>query len=200
MFADAVFGTHARYLMGRIHQHDGELAEAAAEFEAVLTDYATHKTAAIEALKRPDQFKANPEEKVRLEALVKSPPEHVSAAIFAAATLHYEAGRFGEAMARFAEFAKQFPASAHLPEAQLHVGLCQVQLKQYAEAINTLGPLAQKAPALGDQALLWLGKAQARHFDANNPQARTNALNAAMNTLKHPRRVSRRCPLARCRR
>jgi TolA-binding protein len=183
-FADAVFGTHARYLMGRIHQRDGELAEAAAQYEAVLADYAKQKAAAVEALKRVEQFRGNPEEKFRLEALVKAPPDHVAGAWFAAATLHYEAGRFGESMARFAEFAKQFPDSPRLPEAQLHIGFCQVQLKQAAEAIQTLSPLAQKQPALADQALHWLGTAQALHFDPNNPQAKTNALNTAMATLK----------------
>lgn len=184
LFTDAVFGTHARYLMGRIHQHDGERAEAAAQYEAAIADYAKQKAAAIEALKKAAEFRNNPEEKARLEALVKTPPDHVTGATFAAATLHYEGGRFGEALGRFAEFAKAFPDSPRAAEALLHVGFCQVQMKQYPEAIATLGPLAQKHPALADQALLWLGKAQASHFDPNNPQAKTNALNTGMNTLR----------------
>src|SRR5262245_61971123 len=85
---DVVFGTHARYLMGRVHQHDGEFAEAGAQFQAVLEQYAKEKAAAQESLKRPEQFKTLPEEKARLEALVKAPPEHVIGATFAAATLH----------------------------------------------------------------------------------------------------------------
>ncbi len=100
------------------------------------------------------------------------------------ATLNYEAGRFGDALARFADFAKQQPNSPRAAEALLQVGFCQVQLKQYQDAINTLGPLVQKQPALADQALLWLGKAQAANFDVNNPQAKTNALNTAINTLR----------------
>lgn len=181
---DTVFGSHARYLMGRVHQHDGELAEAGTQYQAVLDQYAREKTTAQEALKRPDQFKNNPEERVRLEQLVKSPPDHVIGAAFAAAALHYEAGRFAEALNRFTEFSKQYPDSPRTPEALLHTGFCQVQLKQYPEAVNTLGPLAQKQASLADQALLWLGKAQALNFDPNNPQAKTNALNTAINTLK----------------
>src|SRR5262249_46237420 len=135
---DIVFGAHARYLMGRIHQHDGEKAEAAAQYQAVIEQYAKEKAAAQESLKRPEQFKNMPEEKARLELLVKFPPDHVIGATFAAATLHYEAGRFGEALARFLEFAKANPDSPRTPEALLHAGYCQVQMKQYAEAIATL--------------------------------------------------------------
>ena len=59
------------------------------------------------------------------------------------------------------------------PEAQLRMGFCQVQLKQFDDAIKTLQPLADKEPALADQALLdrpgreEQGRpAQARHVQA----------------------------------
>ena len=184
LFADATFGSHVHYLMGRIHQNDGELTEAGQEYDAVLAEYTKQRNAAIEALKRADQFKSNPEEKARLEALVKAPPEHVVSGAFAAATLHYEAGRFGEALGRFLDFTKMQPESPRLGEAQLHIGFCHVQLRQYPEAQQILAPLAQKYPALADQALLWLGKAQAANFDPNNPAAKTAALNAAINTIR----------------
>ncbi len=49
ILGDAVFGSHARYLMGRIHQHDGEQAESREQYQAVLDQYAKEKTAAQEA-------------------------------------------------------------------------------------------------------------------------------------------------------
>jgi TolA-binding protein len=184
VFADAVFGSHARYVMGRIHQQDGELAEAAAQYDAVLADYAKRKAAAVESLKRPDQFRANPDEKARLELLVKTAPEHVVSAAFFGACLQYEAGRFGDSLGRFSEFAKLYPNSPRLPEAQLRVGFCQVQLKQFPEAIATLSPIPERHARLSDQALLWLGKAQAQNFPAENAAARDQALKTAMDTLR----------------
>lgn len=184
VFEDDTFGMHARYLVGRIHHHDGELAEAATQYDAVVADYTKQKAQAAEALKKPELFRDNPEEKTRLEALVRTPPEHVLSALLDSATLLYDAGKFGEALSRFVDFAKQYPTAGRLPEALLHLGFCQVQLKQYAEAVATLGPLPAKYPNLADQALLWLGKAQAQAFDPNNPQAKTNAINTAIGTLR----------------
>jgi TolA-binding protein len=181
-FADPTFGPHARYLLGRVYQAGGELPEAAAEYEGVLTDYAKQKKDAAVSLKNPGQFKDRPDERQRLEALVKGPPpEPVARAAFYAACLQYEAGRFGDALARFAAFAKEYPDSSLIPEALLRVGYCQVQLKQYAEAQNTLRPLAEKQPRLADQALLWTAKAQAAAADPAKP---TPALTAAAATLR----------------
>jgi TolA-binding protein len=180
--ADPTFGPHARYLLGRVYQQGNELAEAAAEYEAVLTDYAKQKKDATEALKNPGQFKDRPDERLRLEALVKGPPpDTIARAAFHAASLHYEAGRFGDALARFAAYAKDYPDSPLIPEAQLRTGYCQVQLKQYAEAQNTLRPIVEKQPRLADQALLWIAKAQAGAADPVNP---TPALTAAAATLR----------------
>ena len=52
--------------MGRIHQQDGQLAEATQQYDAVLADYTKQRATAVEALKKPDQFRNNPEEKARL--------------------------------------------------------------------------------------------------------------------------------------
>src|SRR5262249_9494507 len=43
VLTDPVFGTHARYLLARVHHLSEEHAEAAAQYEAVLTDYAKNK-------------------------------------------------------------------------------------------------------------------------------------------------------------
>ena len=186
-FDDPVFGTHAHYLLGRIFQVTGEGAEAGVAYDAVLADYEKQKKAAVEALKRPDQFKNNPHERARLEALVKNPPpDHVAGSVFFSACLRYEGGKFGDALPRFQAFAKDFPKSSLQPEALLRVGFCQVQLKQYPEAIQTLTPLKSQ-PRLADQALLWLGKAQAGAALALDPakaQDRDNALRAALGTLR----------------
>src|SRR5262249_30922061 len=138
---DPAYGTHARYLLGRVYQLSNEQAEAATAYEAVLSDFEKERKDAAEALKRADQFKNNPWERQRLEALLRTVPEHVAAATFHLACLQYEAGRFGEALGRFQQFAKDHPKSPLLPDATLRVGYCQVQLKQFDEAAKTLQPL-----------------------------------------------------------
>lgn len=187
-FDDPTFGLHARYLMGRIYQITEEPDKALTAYDKVLADYDKQKKDAIEAMKRPDLLKNNPTERERVEGLAKNPPpDHVAASTFYSACLQYEGGKFGEALGRFQAFAKDFPNSPLQPEAALRVGYCQVQLKQYAEAGNTLTPLVDKNPRLADQILFWLGKAQAGvalAADAANPQARDNGLKTALATLK----------------
>jgi TolA-binding protein len=184
-FTDPVFGTHARYLLARVHHQSGEHAEAARHYEAVQGDYAKQRQAAAEALKQPDRFKNDPDEKARLEALVRNPPpEHVARSAFFEGVLLYEGGRFADAVTRFGSFAQQYPRSPLLPEAQLRHGFCLVQLKQYPQAISALQPLVDKAPHVADQALLWLGKAQAGNADPNNVPAREQALRTAMDTFR----------------
>jgi TolA-binding protein len=184
-FDDPVFGTHARYLLARIHHVADERPEATNHYEGVLADYAKNKLAAVEALKQPDKFKNNPDEKTRLEALVKDPPpDYVARADFQLGVLLYEAGRFADALARFGGFAQLYPGSALLNEAQLRQGFCQVQLKQYADALKTLPPLEAKEPRLADQVIFWVGKAQAGAADPTNPAAYDQALKAAVETFR----------------
>jgi tetratricopeptide (TPR) repeat protein len=182
------FGPHARYLMGRVHQQSGENAEAAAAFDAVIATYLKQKAAAVEALKQPDKFKADPWEKARLEALVRNPPpDYVAGAAFYGACLHYEAGKFGEALAKFQAFGKEFAQSPLKDDAQLRAGFCLVQTKQFDEAVRTLQPLAQQSPRLSDQAYYWLGKAQvgqALNAPADNPNARVAAFQTAIGSLR----------------
>ncbi len=159
-FTDPVFGLHARYLMGRIYQLAQESDKAQAMYEATLSDYDRQKKEAVEALKKPELFKNNPHERVRLEALLKNAPDYVAGAAFFSACLLYEAGKFGEALSKFQGFSKEYPKSSFDLEAALRLGYCLVQLKQYPEAINTLTPLVEKNPRLADQVLFWIGKAQ----------------------------------------
>jgi cellulose synthase operon protein C len=187
-FSDPTFGLHARYLMGRIYQVSEEADKALAMYDGVLADFDKQKKEAVESLKRPEQFKKNPAERARLEGLVKGPaPDFVGGSVFFSACLQYEAGKFADALGRFQAFGKEYSASPFAPDAALRVGYCQVQLKQFAEAAQTLAPLVDKHPKLADQALFWMGKAQAGAALAAGPMnapARDNGLKSALATLK----------------
>jgi TolA-binding protein len=182
---DPIFGTHARYLVGRIHQASGELAEATMQYETALKDYERHKQEAREAIKQPDRFKNDPDELIRLTALANGrTPDHINRATFHLAELLYEAGRFADALTRFSAFVKESPQSPLAADAMLRQGFCQVQLKQFADAIKTLEPLSGKEPKLADQCLFWIAKAQAGAADPGNPQAYEQALKTAINTFR----------------
>jgi TolA-binding protein len=184
-FQDPAFGTHARYLLARVHQAMGERPEAAGHYEGVLADYTKEKEAAVKALQQPDRFKNDPEEKARLEALVKGPvPDHVVRAGFYLGVLQYEDGRFADALTRFATFIQQQPAAPLVAEAQLRQGFCQVQLKQFADALRTLQALEGKEPRLADQALFWMAKAQAGAADPANPPQYDQQLRTAIETFR----------------
>jgi TolA-binding protein len=183
--ADPVVGIHARYLLARTYHLGDERNKAALHYEGVLTDYDKQKQAAAQALQRPDQFKNDLEEKARLEALVKNPPpDYVGRAAFGLGVLLYEGGRFADALTRFTQFAQQHPTSSLLSDDLLRQGFCLVQLKQYAEAVKILQPLADKEPRLADQALLWLGKAQVGATDPANAAAYDQALKVGLDTFR----------------
>lgn len=186
-FEDPAFGTHARYLLARVHHLADERAEAAHHYEAVLDGYARSKAQAAELLKQPDKLKNDPAERARLESLLRDPPpDHVARATLYGGALLYEAGKFGEARGRFQEFLKQYPNSPLRAEAELRLGFCLVQQKDYAEAVKALTPLVDKDPRLADQVRFWLGKAQAGLAAdlKGNPAAHQQALNNALNTLR----------------
>ena len=146
VFADPVFGSHARYLVGRIHQASGELAEATLQFETAIGDFDKQRQAAREAIKQPDKYKNDPDELARLTALANGPtPDHIHRARFHLAELLYEGGRFAEALARFTVFVKEAPQSPLAADAVLRQGFCQVQLRQFAEAIKTLESASRSA-------------------------------------------------------
>jgi TolA-binding protein len=184
-FTNTIYATHARYLLGRVHHLQEELAEALGHYEGVLADYEKFKKQAAEALRQPDRVKNDPEEKARLEALVRDPPpEHIARAAFYSGELLYAGGKFADALARFASIPQKHGQSPLLVEAQLRQGMCQVQLRQYAEAVKVLQPVADKEPRRAAQALLWIGKAQVGAADANNAQVYAQAMKAAVETLQ----------------
>ncbi len=181
------YGSHARYLMGRVHSSQSENAEAVAAFDAVIAEYTKQKAAAVEALKQPAKFVNDPFEKTRLESLVKSAaPDYVAGSAFHAACINYEAGKFGEALGKFEAFTKDYATSPLKDDAMLRLGFCQVQLKQFDIAVKTLQPLTPNA-RLADQSLFWTGKAQAGLAAAvvpTNPNLRTQSFNTAIATLR----------------
>ena len=184
-FQDKVYGTHARYMVARIHHLDNERQEAIGDYEGVLEAYAQKKTAALEDLKQPERFKNDPEEKARLEKLAHGPtPDHVTLATFFLGVMQYQDGKFADALTRFVNFQQQTPNSPRLNEAKLLQGFCQVQLKQYAEAQKTLQPLVDKEARLADQALLWIGKAQVGSADPAKPAEYDQAIKAGVETLR----------------
>lgn len=188
-FDDPHNGLHARYLLGRVYQVTDQKAEAAQSFDAVIANYEQQKKDAAEKLKKPEQFSKDPAERIRLEGLIRNPPpDHVAASVFFSACLGYEAGKFGEAIGKFQEFVKAYPQSPVVPEAQLRVGFCQVQMKSFSDAIATLQPMLDKQPRLADQIQFWLGKAQAgvaaAQTDPMKAAERDNGLKTAIATLK----------------
>lgn len=186
-FTDLQFGPHARYLLARVHHQAGERTEATTHYEGVLNDYLRNRKLAQDLLRQPEKFKNDPLERAKLEALVKEAiPDHVQRASFYLGVLLYEAGRFAEAQTRFLEFPKLFEKSPLRIEAEVRLGFCQVQLKEFAQAIKTLAPLVDKDRRLSDQVLLWLGKAQvgAAPDAAANPAGNQQALLQGLATLR----------------
>ncbi|MGH7173975.1 MAG: tetratricopeptide repeat protein, partial [Gemmataceae bacterium] len=184
-FTDPVFGTHARYLLARVHHASGERQEALAHYQGVVADHQKRKRAAVETLKQAERFKNDPQEKARLEQLVRGPvPDHVMRATFFLGVMQYEDGKFAEAIAHLNAFRQLAPRSPLAAEAMLRVGFCQVRLRQFAEARKTLQPLADKEPRLADQALLWIAKAQAGAADPANRAAYVQALKTALDTFR----------------
>ncbi|MEI7683542.1 MAG: tetratricopeptide repeat protein [Planctomycetota bacterium] len=159
-FASPEYGPHARYLLARTFHLAEERGDALANYEGVLADQQKHLTNAALMLKEPQRFNNDPVKRAEFEEFLKRPaPDHLARATLYLGVLLYEAGRFAEAKTRFQEFVKTFPQQPLKLDAEVRIGFCQVQLKEYAEAIKTLQPLTDK-DAVADQANFWIGKAQ----------------------------------------
>lgn len=174
------FGVHARYLLSRTHHLSGERPEAAAGYKALLADYEQQKKAAAEAMKNPAALP--PQEKTRLEALLKAPPEYILRATFYNCLLAAEEGRCGEALEGLNALAQQNPGGGLLEEVHLRQGYCLLAGRNFPEAIKLLQPL-QNHPQLGDRATWWLARAQAGSADPANAPAYEQALRSAIEML-----------------
>jgi TolA-binding protein len=185
-FASPDFGPHARYLLARTHHLAGERTDALAQYEAAIADQKKNVETAAALLKQPQKFNNDPVKLAELQSVVKQPaPDHIARANFYLGVLLYEAARFAEAKAKFQAFAKTAPQSPLAIEADLRVGFCQVQLKEWKDALKTLRPIATKEK-LADQALLWIAKAQigaAPDAAVKWPEYK-NAVSEAINSLR----------------
>lgn len=206
-FRPSSFASHARYLLARTYHLQDERTEALALYDAAVNEYQKSKDEAVKRLKQPNALKDNPAERFRLEALVRNPPpEYVGRSQFYLGVLQYEAGKFAEARARFQEMLKQHPQTPLRTEAELRIGFCQVQQKEYAEAQKTLQPLIDRDQRLSDQVLFWLARAQAGAAPdevvnaAGHRQAITNAMNTLRQASDRAQRIESQDPEARARR
>ena len=148
-FSDPVYGTHTRYLLARIHHQDNERQEAAAKYQQVIEDQNRLKMAAVESLKQPDNFKNDPEEKARLEALARGVlPDYVARA-YALPGRHAVRGwqvcRRSDPVQGLPDVSADGTARSGGSFAR---GVCKVQLKQFAEVQPTLQPLVDRSPNL----------------------------------------------------
>jgi cellulose synthase operon protein C len=187
-FKAPVFGNHARYLLARAYHLADERTEATAHYDGVVADYVAMRAEAAKMMQQEAmRVQTDPVFRAELDAILKGPlPDHVARSQFYLAVLVYEAGKIAEARGRLADFLKQYPQTPLRTEAELRIGFCQVQLKDYADAVKTLQPLIDRDPRLSDQVLFWLGKAQAGTApDANmNPKGYEQVLGAAVATLR----------------
>jgi TolA-binding protein len=180
---DEVFGTHARYLLARIHHENtkaNEREEARTLYSSVLKSHEEGRKKAEARLRGP----LDPDTKARLERLVRGPaPEHVARSNFYLGVLQYEDGRFGEALAHFQAFEKLGPDARLLPEARLRQGFCLIQTKDpknIDDGVKLLQALADKEADVSDQALFWIARAQVLKVDP----AKGGKFDAALDTFR----------------
>ena len=182
-FDDAVYGPHARYLLGRTHHLLEQRAEAQLQYDAILAAYGAELTLAKQVVANGELLKNNPAERARLTVVATTPPpDFVARAYFYSAVLTYEQERFGEALEKFTQSAVYYKASPLASEALLRKGFCQVRLKQFPEATVTLTRL-QDDVQVGYLARWWLGRAQVGLAGVNVPAAAQH-LNAATDQFR----------------
>lgn len=183
-FADPTFGLHAQYLLARTHHLSDEGAEAAALYEAIVTGYEKQKPLVQQTLQQQAAALQNqPEEKARLEAFLRTPPDYVARAGFYWGVLLHEQNKSSDALTRYTAFLQLSPQSPLADEAKLRQGICQVELRQFPPAQQLLQPLAQHA-VLADRALLWLARSHFFAADPTQPAPYAQAVTAATGFLQ----------------
>ncbi|MGA2499216.1 MAG: tetratricopeptide repeat protein [Tepidisphaeraceae bacterium] len=181
-FDEPDFGPHAQFLLARTHHLSGDRAEAAANYQGVISAYESRRKQAAEALKNGNSLQLTPAQKAELTATVSAPlPDYVSRSAFYLGMLLFEQENYQEAAQRFTTCLSLAPQAAVVPEAKLHLGICQVQTRQFTAALRTLANFPDER--LGDQAYRWLAKAQVGSADVKFPIMRQQLLIAAVENL-----------------
>ena len=94
-FTEPVFGSMPVISWRRIHHQQNERQEAMVDYEMLISEYVSKKAQAAETLRDPVRYHNDPNEKARLEALVRDrAPEHVELAGFYLGVMQYEDGKF----------------------------------------------------------------------------------------------------------
>lgn len=202
-FDNAAYGPHARYMLGRSHHLLDEHPEAQAQYDRLLATFADELVLAKQVAGNGELLKNNPAERARLLILANTPPpDYVARSWFYSAVIAYEQERFSEALEKFTKFATDYKTSSLLNEALLRKGFCQVRLKQFNEATQTLAPL-QDEPQLGDQSRWWLARAQVG-LSITNPTGTAQHLTAAIDQFRRAadkaNQITQQDPAAKLRR
>lgn len=181
-FDEPDFGPHAQFLLARTHHLSGDRAEAAANYQGVIFAHETRRKQAAESLKNGGSLQLTPAQKAELQATISAPlPDYVSRSAFYLGILLFEQENYQEAAVRFTTCLSMAPQAAVVPEARLHLGICQVQTRQFTAALRTLANFPDER--LGDQAYRWLAKAQIGSADIKFPILRQQLLLAAIENL-----------------
>src|SRR3954466_2488796 len=119
------FGEQARYLLARVHDLSGEHPEAIALYEAIIDYHTRCRAEAANVLSRPDSLKDQPQEKARLEKLLKDPtPQFIIRSRIHCGRLLVMQGRYEDALARLAK-AQQDANGALADEIKYWLGVAQ---------------------------------------------------------------------------
>jgi tetratricopeptide (TPR) repeat protein len=177
------FGPHARFLMARIHHLAGERPEAETQYKAILTGYDQFRKNAQQQLQQGGNT-LPAERKAFLESLATGPmPDYVRRTGFYQAVLLSDEAKFAEAKELLVKFYMENKEHPLAGEARLRAGFCQIQSKQFPDAVVTLSPLKDDA-AFGDQATWWLAKAQLAAADPAKPEAVEAAAKSAVEQMR----------------
>jgi len=184
-FEQPLVGPHARYLLARIHHLANELTEASEHYEAVPVAFeAQVKTARDTIRANGPAVSQNALERARLESLLnEAPPDYVADSVFHAGRLLYEQKKFPESLEHFTRFAQRSPKNAHIDEARLLGGLCQLLMAKYPEAVAAFQPLLAH-PRLGAQARGATARALLRGADPAQAPQYKQALDQAAEHLR----------------